>query len=127
MSTTVITLESYREKLANRTLSGGAMPTLAQAAWGDGGHEADLSAKPIANGQSALNNELLRKNLASVVMEDNVSVTGTGVIDYEELIGYAISEVALIDNEGDIIGIKNFGPKVKEAEERYETQLRIRF
>lgn len=117
-----ITVNSYRRRLAS-TMAG----EIAYMAFGDGGHNSDLTAKAPDPEQKALNNEVMRKRLIAVVQEDDFSTTGRGMLDYDELVGYAISEAALISEDGDVIGIKNFAPKVKESDERYETSVKLRF
>lgn len=122
-----ITVNAYRARLA-KAMAGG--PPIAQAAYmafGDGGHNADLSAKVPSRDQEALNHEVLRSPLIDVSQEDSYSVTGRGLIEAADLVGIAISEAALIGSDGEIIGIKNFAPKVKESDERYEVSIKLRF
>ncbi|MGO2878522.1 MAG: phage tail-collar fiber domain-containing protein [Halomonas sp.] len=122
-----ITVNSYRRRLASTMAGGAPVKKVAFMAFGDGGHNADLTAKSPDPEQTTLNNELLRKPLTATVQEDDFSVTGRGLLDYEDLIGYAISEAALLNEDGDMIGVKNFAPKVKESDERYETSVKLRF
>lgn len=123
-----ITVNRYRQRLAQAMAGSVQLKPLAFMAFGDGGHDpATLQAKVPNPDQTALNHELLRKPLASITHEDALSVTGRGVIDYDEMIGRAVSEAALIDADGQIVGIKNFAPKMKEGDERYETSVKLRF
>jgi hypothetical protein len=69
----------------------------------------------------------LRKEVAAVRQEDSLSVTGKGTIENNELIGTQLSEAALVDSQGNLIGIKTFAPKVKEADERYQIEIKVRF
>ena len=64
---------------------------------------------------------------ASVVQDDLYSVTGRGVLEAHELVGIRLSEAALFDADGKIVGIKNFSPKFKESDERYEISIKLRF
>jgi phage-related tail fiber protein len=123
-----ITTNDYRRKMAAAMAAGAVLAPITHMAFGDGGHNTGtLEAIPPQPEQEALNHELLRKPLALVLQEDEFSVTGRGVLAHEDLIGYAISEAALIDADGLIIGIKNFAPKVKESDEEYETNVKLRF
>lgn len=123
-----ITTNHYRRKLAKAMAGGPALAPITHMAFGDGGHDAaTLTAIDPDPEQSALNHELLRKPLTLVTQEDLFSVTGRGVIAHAELVGYAISEAALIDADGTIVGIKNFAPKIKESDEEYETNVKLRF
>ncbi|MDK2751207.1 phage tail-collar fiber domain-containing protein [Vreelandella aquamarina] len=122
-----ITVNSYRRRLASTMAGGATAKKIAFMAFGDGGHNANLTAKAPDPEQTSLNNELMRKPLTAVVQEDDFSVTGRGMLDYDELVGYAISEAALLNEDGDLVGVKNFAPKVKESDERYETSVKLRF
>lgn len=123
-----ITTNHYRRKLASAMAGGPALSRITHMAFGDGGHNTSTLAAIDPNPeQSSLNHELLRKPLTRIHQEDLFSLTGQGVITHSELVGYHISEAALIDEDGLIIGIKNFAPKVKEADEEYETNIKLRF
>ena len=120
--------DDYRRKLARAMADGAELAPITHMAFGDGGYNLDtFEALPPQPEQVALNHELLRKPLALITQEDEFSVTGRGVLAHEELIGYAVSEAALIDADGLIIGIKNFAPKIKESDEEYETNVKLRF
>lgn len=123
-----ITTNHYRRKLAKAMAGGPALAPITHMAFGDGGHnKTTLAAIDPDPEQSALKHELLRKPLVLVTQEDLFSVTGRGVIANAELVGYAISEAALIDGNGTLVGVKNFAPKIKESDEEYETNVRLRF
>ncbi|WMC11776.1 hypothetical protein PU634_05255 [Oceanimonas pelagia] len=123
-----VTLLSYRRRLAAQAAGGAAVPKIAFMAFGDGGHNpaTNRAIAPDEN-QTSLNHELLRKPLAAVAQEDLLSVTGRGFLENGELIGKSISEAALVDEKGNIMGIKNFAPKVKESDERYEISIKMRY
>lgn len=127
MSQTIVLLDQYRHKLADRTLTGGVIPKPTHVAFGDGGHNANLTPKDVEPDRTALFSERLRKPLFLLAQDEPGTVTGTGVVEANELVGLAVSEVALIDQDGDLIGMKTYGPKVKEYDERYEMALTIKF
>ena len=128
-----VTTNAFRRKLAAAfaaSTGSGAAPLapITHIAFGDGGYNPDtMTALPPDPDAEALNHELLRKPLAVITQEDEFSVTGTGVVAENELVGYAISEAALIDSDGLIVGFKNFAPKFKESNEEYETHIKLRF
>ena len=122
-----ITLDAYRKRLAKHMADNTALPPIAYMAFGDGGHNADLTPKAPSAGAVALVHEVLRKPLAAITQEDAFSTTGKGVIDASELIGARISEAALLDANGQLVGLKNFAPKLKESDERYEISIKLRF
>lgn len=95
--------------------------------FGDGGHNADLTPKTPSADATALANEVLRKPIASIVQEDELSVTGACTVEQNEIIGTALSEAGLLDTAGNLIGYKNFAPKVKESDERYDISVKLRF
>ena len=77
--------------------------------------------------RTSLYNERLRKQLSNVLQEDAMSVTGVGRIESNELVGAKISEVGLLDESGYLIGYRCFSPKIKDADETYEVEIKIRF
>ena len=63
----------------------------------------------------------------SITKEDLYSVTGMGTVEANEIVGASISEAALIDSNGQLVGLKTFAPKHKESDERYEISIKLRF
>jgi phage-related tail fiber protein len=122
-----ITVNAYRRRLAAAMAGGPPVSPAAYMAFGDGGHNTDLTAKAPSRDQESLNNEIVRKPLLDVSQEDLYSMTGRGFLETSDLIGVPVSEAALIDANGEIIGLKNFAPKVKESDERYEVSIKLRF
>lgn len=123
-----ITSNHYRRKLATAMAGGPPIAKITHMAFGDGGWDDSTDAViPPDPEQTGLNHELIRKPLALVTQETEFSTTGRGVLGESELIGYSISEAALFDEDGDIVGIKNFGPKLKESDEEYETNIKLRY
>ena len=127
MATEAIILTQFREKLAAHMAGTRTLPVIAFMAFGDGGHDADNEAIPPSESQTALRHEVLRKKLSFLKQEDTLSVTGKGSVEAEELVGVELSEAALVDADGDLIGIKTFAPKKKEADERYDISIKVRF
>lgn len=123
-----ITTNDYRRKLASAMAAGAVLAPITHVAFGDGGHNPETFT-PIqpTQDQSALNNELLRKPLALISQETEFSVTGKGVLDNEELVGYTISEVALIDADGLVVGIDSHGPALKSGKDAIEVNVTLRF
>jgi phage-related tail fiber protein len=123
-----ITSNHYRRKLATAMAGGAPIARITEMAFGDGGwNDSTEAVIPPDPEQVGLNHELLRKPLSLVTQETEFSCTGRGVLDEDELIGYKISEAALFDEDGTIVGIKNFGPKLKESDEEYETNIKLRY
>lgn len=122
-----ITVDAYRQRLAKHMADNSSLPPVAFIAFGDGGHNPDLTPKAPLATATALTHEVLRKPLASITQEDGFSVTGKGVVESAELVGARISEAALLDASGQLVGLKTFAPKLKESDERYEISIKLRF
>ena len=123
-----VLLKAFRERLAAHMAGRGTLKPIGYVAFGDGGFDRDtLDAIPPEEDQTELRHEVLRKPLALVKQEDTLSVTGKGTVESGELLGVALSEAALCDTDGNLVCIKTFPPKVKEADERYEVSVKVRF
>ena len=128
MAASAVLLDSFRKRLAAHMAGKGTLAPLGMMAFGDGGHNPDdLTAMPPSSSQTALNHEVMRKPLTSITQETEFSVTGRGTIESNEMQGVHLSEAALLDTEGNLIAIKNFAPKVKELDERYQVAIEARF
>lgn len=127
MATEAVILTQYRKKIAAHMAGKGTLHKIKYMAFGDGGHTPENEAVPPSEEQTALKHEVLRKELVNVRQEDDFSVTGKGAIEPHELVGTSLSEAALIDENGDLVGIKTFAPKTKEEDERYEVSIKLRF
>jgi|GEM_PF-1201397 len=121
------TTNSFRQRLAKHFYDDTALPMAAQMAFGDGGHNPDGTPKTPNPDQTTLAHEVLRKNLSSKVQEDAYSVTGTGTIADPEVVGVSISEAGLLDASGNLLGFRNFAPKIKEGDETYEIKIKLKF
>ena len=122
-----ITTNDFRKRLARHFYDGSALPKLKYMAFGDGGHNDDGTPKDPSPDQTSLNHEIIRKELSQIFQEDDYSVTGVGRIEKSECVGAYISEAGLIDENGNLIGIKNFSPKIKESDETYEIKIKLKF
>ncbi|MEI6108006.1 MAG: phage tail protein [Opitutae bacterium] len=121
------TTNSFRQRLARHHYDGTALPQVTAMAFGDGGHNPDGTPKAPNAAQTALGHTVLQKNLSSVVQEDVYSMTGTGLVAEAELVGTHISEAGLLDASGNLLGFRNFAPKIKEADEEYEIKIKLKF
>lgn len=122
-----VTVNAYRQRIATRMAGGAALAPIAYMAFGDGGHNPDMTPKPPSQAATALYHEVMRKPLASITQDDVFSVTGKGMVEGSEMIGISVSEAALLDANGNLVGFKTFAPKHKESDERYEISIKLRF
>ena len=118
----------FRERIAAHMAGKATLAPLKYMAFGDGGHD-PKTMEPLSpsENQTALNHEVLRKELNTITQEDTLSVTGTGEIKADELVGTFLSEAALVDADGKLIGLKFFAPKIKEGDEQYDIVVKVRF
>lgn len=92
------------------------LPPIQKIAIGDGGisDEGNLF---IPNEDAAgLNNELLRRDYDTAVQLSETSFRYRIDLKDSELKGKSVSEIALIDSEGDILSMKTFQPKLIEED-----------
>lgn len=127
MASEAVVLQTFRQRIAAHMAGKGTLAPAKYMVFGDGGHNADGSVKPVSDTQTALNHEVLRKELTSVKQEDLLSFTARSAVDKNELVGTVLSEYGIADSNGDLIGIKTFPPKVIGQDESYEMYLRLRF
>jgi len=100
----------------------------ATAVFGDGGHDGDDEPLPIEEGQIALHNQLIEKTIleADIVEDDDGNIAITGRLAESDLVGEKVSEFG-ITVDGSLIGIRNSAPKVKQADEEFETKITFIF
>jgi len=122
-----VTANDHRKRIAAAMAAGAPLKPAAFMAFGDGGHTADMKAKPASADATGLANELIRKPLSALSQEDDYSVTGSGLLDKADLVDAYVSEAALLDSDGNLIGIRNFRPKVKESDESYLVKIKLRY
>lgn len=111
-----VTTATARAKFAQAHGSTGLLSKVVKMAFGTGG--VDGSNNPIAPVTSAtgLTTEVLRKDLDSVSFPTATTVRFTGTLLEAEGNGSDISEIALVDADGDVVAIKTFTKKSKDAE-----------
>lgn len=120
-----ITTSGLRTRMAQFFKTGSGLSQISKIAFGDGGYANGKIVAPDAE-QTSLNNELLRKNI-TVLNEDDYSVTGIGILQKNELVEASISEAGLLDDAGNLLGLKNFSPKIKDDDESYEIRIKLKF
>lgn len=115
MAKSVITVKA-REKMAKARAGVIQLPIITGMAFGDGGvNEAGAVLEPSGT-STTLGNELLRKEIDGFEQIDTTSFRYKCTIAKSELAGKKISEAALYDADGELVGIKNFSPKGKDAD-----------
>ena len=103
----------HRQKLAKATHTTGRIATVAQIALGTGGLSGSGVRTP-SGAATKLNNEVIRRAYTAAEPVNDYCYEYALVLAEVECIGQAISEMALIDSEGDLICILCFLPKTKD-------------
>lgn len=112
-----IITDMKRKKMAEATHSTGRIPLVKYIAVGSGGvNAAGEVISPSSKGTS-LNHELLRREYNSSKKISDNCFEYTIIIKAEELVGEYISEIALIDEDNDLVAVANFLPKGKDTME----------
>lgn len=116
MAKSVIT-EVRRRKMAEASHTTGTIPKITHIALGSGGVTEDGEViTPLAENVQ-LNKEIVRKPYTSSQKVSETAYSYTIKLDKDELVGKYISEMALIDEEGDVVAFSNFLSKGKDDNE----------
>lgn len=106
-----------RQKMAEATHTTGKLAKAKWIALGSGGVDASGNIiTPLADNVK-LYHEVIRKEYTSSAKTSDTSYEYTIKLEEDELVGTEISEMALIDAEGDVIAFSNFLRKGKDETE----------
>lgn len=103
----------------NMLLARAGMQTLPKVKWvafGDGGIDTNGDVRTPYEDQESLNAEISRKEVQSKEVVSDTEIVYKVTLAAGELTGKKISEIALIDENGNVITIKTFRPKVKDED-----------
>lgn len=92
------------------------LPPIKQMAFGSGGVNNNGEVLELDAGQQELHNELCRKDIDTVEIINDTRIRYSCMINENELEGESISELALVDTDGDLLTIKNFKSKGKDSD-----------
>ena len=111
-----VVVNKARAKMLKARAGTAAIPKITQMAFGDGG--VDSSGNPIAPVRTAtsLKNEVFRKNIDGFEFLSDLVCRYTTTLAEAEAVGKKISEIALVDAQGDIVAIKTFLAKGKDGD-----------
>lgn len=105
-----------REKMLKARAGVSPLPKVKGFAFGNGGVNSSGEVIDPLESQTSLNNELLRKDIDSYSFTSRLVCRYSCTLAKTELVGYQISEVALYDEDGDLVAIKNCLPKGKDSD-----------
>lgn len=120
-STTTIT-KLGKNKILKARAGIKALPAVVRMAFGDG---ADGSTP--SESDNALKHELLRKDISSIEQVTETNFRYICTLTREELPDMAINEIALCDEEGDLVMIRNSSNKVKDDDEEMTFEIDDKF
>ena len=107
-----------RKKLCMAHSGDADLPKIVKMAFGDGGVTSDGAVIDTTGDETALKNELLKKDIEShtYVNEGQTTCRYKVTLEKTELANKTISEQGLFDEEGDLIAYKTFLPKGKDGD-----------
>lgn len=105
-----------REKMARARHETGQIPVIKYIALGSEGCDANGNVRIPLDADISLRNELIRREYTSFETVTNGHIYKLK-LEADELVGENISEMALVDADGDLVEICNFLPKGKDDTE----------
>ena len=108
-----------RGKMADARAGTKQLPPIAKIAFGDGGVDSSGAVITPLPTSTALNHELMRADITTVEKISQTSYRYGYTIAEGGLGGKSVSEVALIDEEGDLASIETFKPKADDLDSTY--------
>lgn len=117
MATKALTTTIAKKKMLLARAGQQDLPAITQMAFGSGGIDEDTGnvLEPV-NDQQELKEEIYRKNIDKVEIVSDTQVRYYCTLEENELSGEDISEIALVDADGDLVTIKNFMAKGKDVD-----------
>lgn len=113
MAQGVIT-KTGREKLCRAHTGDIELPPIVEMGFGSGGVEEDGTVIPTTGEETALKNELLKKEINGHTYLETTTARYSTKLTKTELANQKISEMGLYDSEGDLIAYKTFLEKGKD-------------
>lgn len=113
MAESVVTIKA-KEKMLKARAGIQPLPQIVGMAFGDGGVTGEGAVIPPTEEQTALKNELLRKEIDGYTEISTTCYRYTCTLEEAELANQKISEIALYDANGDLVAIKNCLAKGKD-------------
>lgn len=105
---------AYRKKLADACETAAALPLIKWMAIGNGAEDKEGVVIELTGNETALHNELLRKELEAVNRVDDLQIDCDCNLTMAELSESRINEIALYDEDGDPVAIKVFEGREKK-------------
>ncbi len=104
-----------------------SLPVITGIAIGDGAADAEGNLISLSEGDLYLRNELLRREYSRCEKVSDTCFRYRMELTADELAGKRINEAALYDAEGDLLAIRVFSNKIKDAEMEMAFEYEDRF
>ena len=111
-----VTTEIAKKKILLARAGVYPLSKIAKMAFGTGGVDGAGNVLEIGEGQQGLNAEIFRKDVDGYEIINDTKVQYRCTLTEEELAGEQLSELALVDSDGDFVAIKNFTAKGKDID-----------
>lgn len=114
----LITTKIGLKKLCKAHAGAITLPPITKMAWGKGGVGEDGEPKEVTGGETGLADQLLEKDIEGYefIGDDETACRYYATIEEAELAGESISEVGLLDSEGDLVRYKTM-PAFKKPDD----------
>lgn len=114
MANSIITIKA-KEKIVKARANVAPIPIIEGMAFGNGGADGNDVIPPNIDA-TELNNELIRKPIELVTQVSSTSYKYKCTLTATDIPNASVSEIGFYDTDGDIIAIRSFKPKIKDAE-----------
>ncbi len=106
----------------------GILPRITHLAFGNGGHD-PATGEPVEfdDNRTTVPGQFETLRPISSVTANGMICTIVGRLDYAHEVGQIVSTCGLIDADGNLVAYKNFSPKAKDADTRFEVQWTEQF
>lgn len=115
-NTNVAITAAAREKMVKARAGDITLPKIVQMAFGNGGVNSSGQVVAPTDSQTGLTSELYRKNISSHSFPIDTTCRYVCTLTESELAGQSISEIGLVDEDGDVLCIKTFLAKGKDGD-----------
>lgn len=116
MATKAVTTKAAKRKMLLARAGRQSLPRITKMAFGNGGVNDAGEVKEIDEESENLANEILRKDIDRNEIISDTQIKYFCTLAENELVGEELSEIALVDSDGDLVAIKNFMKKGKDED-----------
>lgn len=116
MAAEALTTKTAKKNMLLARAGAQPLPHITEMAFGTQGTDAGGEVKKPEKEQTELLNEIYRKEIDGYEIVSDTQIQYKCTLEENELAGEQISELALVDENGDIVAIKNFMPKGKDGD-----------